>query len=74
LWPDRIALLYYSYHVMVGLGTIFIAVMGLAAILLWRGKAVRDEVDAVAADDFDSDAVHREHCGMMTAELGGNPG
>ena len=38
LWPDRIALLYYSYHVMVGLGTIFIAVMGLAAILLWTGK------------------------------------
>lgn len=38
LWPDRIALLYYSYHVMVGLGTIFIAVMGLAAILLWLGK------------------------------------
>ncbi len=30
--------LYYSYHVMVGLGTIFIAVMVLAALLLWRGK------------------------------------
>ena len=25
LWPDRIPLLYFSYHVMVGLGTIFIA-------------------------------------------------
>ncbi|HTZ47524.1 MAG TPA: cytochrome ubiquinol oxidase subunit I [Verrucomicrobiae bacterium] len=37
-WPDTIELLYYSYHIMVGLGTIFIAVMGLAAILLWRGK------------------------------------
>ena len=37
-WPDRISLLYYSYHVMVGLGTIFIAVMVLAVILLWRGK------------------------------------
>jgi cytochrome d ubiquinol oxidase subunit I len=36
LWPDRIALLYYSYHVMVGLGTIFIAVMVVAAFLLWR--------------------------------------
>src|SRR5258705_247380 len=35
-WPDTIALLYYSYHVMVGLGTIFIAVMVLAALLLWR--------------------------------------
>lgn len=37
-WPDRIALLYYSYHVMVGLGTIFIAVMVLAAFLYWRKK------------------------------------
>jgi cytochrome d ubiquinol oxidase subunit I len=37
-WPDMIPLLYYSYHVMVGLGTIFIAVMVLSALLLWRGK------------------------------------
>src|SRR5207253_2652538 len=36
-WPDQIPLLYYSYHVMVGLGTIFIAVMFVAALLLWRG-------------------------------------
>ena len=36
--PDNIPLLYYSYHIMVGLGTIFIAVMLLAAIRLWRGK------------------------------------
>jgi cytochrome bd ubiquinol oxidase subunit I len=37
-WPDAIELLYYSYHVMVGLGTVFIAVMGLAVLLLWRKK------------------------------------
>jgi cytochrome bd ubiquinol oxidase subunit I len=37
-WPDNIPLLYYSYHVMVGLGTIFIAVMVVAAFLLWRGR------------------------------------
>jgi cytochrome d ubiquinol oxidase subunit I len=37
-WPDRIPLLYYSYHVMVGLGTLFIAIMAIAAFLLWRGK------------------------------------
>jgi len=37
-WPDRISLVYYSYHIMVGLGTIFIAIMGLAVIQLWRGK------------------------------------
>jgi cytochrome d ubiquinol oxidase subunit I len=38
LWPTNIPLLYYSYHVMVGLGTIFIAVMTVSAFLLWRGK------------------------------------
>jgi cytochrome d ubiquinol oxidase subunit I len=37
-WPDNIPLLYYSYHVMVGLGTIFISIMVLAAFLLWRGR------------------------------------
>jgi cytochrome d ubiquinol oxidase subunit I len=37
-WPDRIELLYFSYHVMVGLGTIFIAIMALSAFLLWRKK------------------------------------
>jgi cytochrome bd ubiquinol oxidase subunit I len=37
-WPDTIELLYYSYHVMVGLGTIFIAIMGLSAIQLRRRK------------------------------------
>jgi cytochrome bd ubiquinol oxidase subunit I len=38
LWPENVALLYYSYHIMVGLGTIFIAIMLVAAFLLWRGK------------------------------------
>jgi len=37
-WPDNIPLLYYSYHIMVGLGTLFITVMVIAAFLLWRGK------------------------------------
>jgi cytochrome d ubiquinol oxidase subunit I len=37
-WPTNIALLYYSYHIMVGLGTIFIAVTIISAFLLWRGK------------------------------------
>ncbi len=37
-WPDNIPLLYYSYHVMVGLGTIFIAIMITAAWKLWRGR------------------------------------
>ena len=37
-WPDNVPLLYYSYHIMVGLGTLFIAIMAAAAFLLWRGR------------------------------------
>jgi cytochrome d ubiquinol oxidase subunit I len=37
-WPDNIPLLYYAYHIMVGLGTIFIAVTAIACLLLWRRK------------------------------------
>jgi cytochrome d ubiquinol oxidase subunit I len=36
-WPDNVPLLYYSYHIMVGLGTIFVAIMLLAAWMLRRG-------------------------------------
>ena len=36
--PENVPLLYYSYHIMVGLGTIFIAVMLLAVLLLWRRR------------------------------------
>jgi cytochrome bd ubiquinol oxidase subunit I len=38
VWPTNIPLLYYSYHIMVGLGTIFLAVMTAAVFLLWRGR------------------------------------
>jgi cytochrome d ubiquinol oxidase subunit I len=36
--PDNIALLYYSYHLMVGLGTIFLGLTGLALLWLVRGR------------------------------------
>jgi cytochrome d ubiquinol oxidase subunit I len=36
-WPDSVELLYYAYHIMAGLGTIFILVMASAGFLLWRG-------------------------------------
>jgi cytochrome bd ubiquinol oxidase subunit I len=40
-WPHNIELLYYSYHIMAGLGTMFLIVMGSAAYLLWRGRLER---------------------------------
>ena len=37
-WPDNVPLLYYSYHIMAGLGTLFILVMALSFVQLVRGK------------------------------------
>ena len=37
-WPDHVPLVYYAYHIMVGLGTIFIAVTFFAVFLLWRRR------------------------------------
>ena len=37
-WPTELELLYYGFHIMVGLGTLFIALMGLAALFLARGR------------------------------------
>ncbi len=36
-WPSTLPLLFYSYHIMAGLGTYFLALMAVAAFLLWRG-------------------------------------
>jgi cytochrome d ubiquinol oxidase subunit I len=37
-WPSTLPLLFYSYHIMAGLGTYFAALMAVAGFLLWRGK------------------------------------
>lgn len=38
LWPTNVPALYYAYHMMVGLGTIFIAIMMLSAFFLWKKR------------------------------------
>jgi len=40
-WPGNIEFLYYAFHVMVGLGTLFIGLMGLAVLLLPGGRLSR---------------------------------
>ncbi len=37
-WPDNIELLYYSFHLMITLGTIFIVLMALAGFQILRGR------------------------------------
>jgi cytochrome d ubiquinol oxidase subunit I len=40
-WPDNIPLLYYSYHIMAGLGSLFIALMAWSSLLMYRGKLLQ---------------------------------
>jgi cytochrome d ubiquinol oxidase subunit I len=37
-WPDNIPLLYFAYHIMVGLGTLMFALMAISLLLLRGGK------------------------------------
>jgi cytochrome bd ubiquinol oxidase subunit I len=37
-WPDNIELLYYSFHLMITLGTLFIILMAYASFQNWRGR------------------------------------
>lgn len=37
-WPEPLPLLFYSYHIMAGLGTYFVLLMAVAGLLLWRGS------------------------------------
>jgi cytochrome bd ubiquinol oxidase subunit I len=37
-WPDSVPLVYYAYHIMVGLGTILLLIALLGCLLLWRGR------------------------------------
>ncbi len=72
-WPDNIPLLYYSYHVMVGLGTIFIAITVVAVFLLWRRKLFESRWMLwilMLATPFPFIA---NTAGWLTAELGRQP-
>ncbi len=72
-WPTNIPLLYYSYHIMVGLGTIFIIIMALSAFLLWRGTLFSSRrVLWILMLAFPFPYIANT-AGWMTAELGRQP-
>jgi cytochrome bd ubiquinol oxidase subunit I len=73
LKPDKIELLYYSYHVMVGLGTIFIAVMVVAAFLLWRKRLFESHWMLWVLMLSVPLPYIANTAGWMTAELGRQP-
>lgn len=73
LWPDNMPLVYYAFHIMIGLGTIFIAVLGLAFLWLWRGKLFQSKpllwlIMLLTPFPFIANTA-----GWMTTELGRQP-
>jgi cytochrome d ubiquinol oxidase subunit I len=72
-WPDNIALLYYTYHIMVGLGTIFIGVFALSAFLLYRGRLYDTPLILWALMLMAPFPYIATTAGWMTAELGRQP-
>jgi len=72
-WPDQIPLLFYSFHIMVGLGTLFIAIMGFAAFLLWRGVLFRFRPMLWVHMLLLPFPYIANTAGWMTAELGRQP-
>ena len=72
-WPDNVALLFYSFHIMVGLGTIFLAIHLLGALALWRGFLYRSKVLLWTMLVLLPFPFIANTAGWMTAELGRQP-
>ncbi len=72
-WPDNVPLHYYSYHIMVGLGTLLIAAMVLAGWLLWRGKLFESRAMLWILMLSAPFPYIANTAGWMTAELGRQP-
>jgi cytochrome d ubiquinol oxidase subunit I len=72
-WPDNIELLYYSFHLMITLGTLFILLMMAASIQNWRNRLTSSPWllwMLLLAFPFPYIA---NTLGWMTAELGRQP-
>jgi cytochrome d ubiquinol oxidase subunit I len=72
-WPEPLPLLFYSYHIMAGLGTYFALIMIVAAFLLWRGKLFQNRWVLWALLLSFPFPYIANTAGWLTAELGRQP-
>ncbi|MCB9396754.1 MAG: cytochrome ubiquinol oxidase subunit I [Acidobacteria bacterium] len=72
-WPDQIPLLYYCYHIMVGLGTFFLTLMGFSLLWSLRKKLEQSKVILWALMLVFPFPYIANTAGWMTAELGRQP-
>jgi cytochrome d ubiquinol oxidase subunit I len=72
-WPGNIELLYYAFHVMAGLGTLFIGLMALANLQRFRGRLETSRLLLWALMLAFPFPFIANTAGWMTAELGRQP-
>ncbi len=72
-WPDNIELLFYAFHLMITLGTIFIVLMAYAAFESWRGAVQTNRWLLWALMLAFPFPYIANTLGWMTAELGRQP-
>ncbi|MBV8489025.1 MAG: cytochrome ubiquinol oxidase subunit I [Candidatus Eremiobacteraeota bacterium] len=73
LWPP-VELTYYAYHIMVGLGTIFVGVMAIAGgLLFWGGRLFQTRAVLWALMLLMPFPYIANEAGWMTAEVGRQP-
>jgi cytochrome d ubiquinol oxidase subunit I len=68
-----VELVYYAYHIMVGLGTIFIALFVLSALALWRGRLFRSKALLWAVMLAMPFPYIANEAGWVVAEVGRQP-
>ena len=72
-WPDNIPLLYYGYHIMAGLGSLFIGLMALSSVLLYHGRLFETRSVLWAIMLAFPLPFIANTAGWLTAELGRQP-
>lgn len=72
-WPDNLPLVFYAFHIMVGLGTLMLALFGLSALQWWRGRLLDTRPLLWALMLVFPFPFIANTAGWITAELGRQP-
>jgi cytochrome d ubiquinol oxidase subunit I len=72
-WPDSVPLVYYAYHMMVGLGTILLLIALLGCLLLYRGRIYTSKAMLWALMIAFPFTYIANIAGWVTAEAGRQP-
>ena len=73
LWPSSVPLVYYSYHIMVGLGTLLALLAAIAVLMLWRRRLFSSKAALWALLIAFPFTYIANIAGWITAEVGRQP-